>query len=720
MDKCYKKISLEQAKNRTINNLEYYAIDRENHTCEEQNDKKSWGGYCVDILIPRISPEEDACIPVLSWVEKLVDTLSLEYVVVEPDSELSHNTLPDTSHCENGGCDPIDVKGAYWMRYKNMMMLYFWVLNTFIPSIQFYRKCKEGFQLVEVDNVSDVFDSDMQIIGDLSEAAIESIKHYEYVAPNTLKIIHAGIVNENVLRLFYKTAYVANSTLYLQNGLQIGELVGVTTLYDEFIKKFTDLDTAKAFLIFVDRLLDEGLFAPLSGATPYMDVEFSINNTQVDMGLVSPILETWVPKKKYYLGEKVFYNNKTYRLTSCKTGNYDLYEVTGPMLQDVLKWDSHYVKVTGTVPSEAYKLSSYTLSMNDNDEVDYKRYVLEKADGNGNTKYYFIQPYDTGGFSETTRTSKFDTTCWVPITSVKIWLEDDGWAETIDDDFEFTGITESQITTLKRRVSSVDDFGEQLPFIVKFNRDGNGAITGINTSGELYYSIGVMNEHQDKDGKWTGDNMALVYYSTDNSSWTRIYGASGTGVISYDDFGDSGVTNGYVKFIYYVGCDLDVYEEDGSMEKEMIEYTGVRFEETWRFSKQQMKSRISYADSGDTIHREWVTFDYINIHPIENNDSDTTNVDINGKQPIYSIVTYYGKQMRDVDYIYAPYYKDEDLLHIHDINTLEYDLTQNKYLNTINAYIQRGTAASFERHSILGEVKSLSDLENYRNNFFNI
>ena len=82
MDKCYKKINLEQAKNRTINNLEYYAIDRENHTCEEQNDKKSWGGYCVDILIPRISPEEDACIPVLSWVEKLVDTLSLEYVVV--------------------------------------------------------------------------------------------------------------------------------------------------------------------------------------------------------------------------------------------------------------------------------------------------------------------------------------------------------------------------------------------------------------------------------------------------------------------------------------------------------------------------------------------------------------------------------------------------------------------------------------------------------------
>ena len=67
-----------------------------------------------------------------------------------------------------------------------------------------------------------------------------------------------------------------------------------------------------------------------------------------------------------------------------------------------------------------------------------------------------------------------------------------------------------------------------------------------------------------------------------------------------------------------------------------------------------------------------------------------------------------------------PIYKDEDILGLQNINTLEYDLTSKKYVSTINGYIPRGTAASFERHNILGEVKTFADLENYRNNFFQL
>ena len=38
----------------------------------------------------------------------------------------------------------------------------------------------------------------------------------------------------------------------------------------------------------------------------------------------------------------------------------------------------------------------------------------------------------------------------------------------------------------------------------------------------------------------------------------------------------------------------------------------------------------------------------------------------------------------------------------------------------IDASIERGDYAAFERHNLLGEIKTFSDLKNYRNNFFNL
>ena len=38
----------------------------------------------------------------------------------------------------------------------------------------------------------------------------------------------------------------------------------------------------------------------------------------------------------------------------------------------------------------------------------------------------------------------------------------------------------------------------------------------------------------------------------------------------------------------------------------------------------------------------------------------------------------------------------------------------------IDASIERDDYAAFERHNLLGEIKTFSDLKNYRNNFFNL
>ena len=42
------------------------------------------------------------------------------------------------------------------------------------------------------------------------------------------------------------------------------------------------------------------------------------------------------------------------------------------------------------------------------------------------------------------------------------------------------------------------------------------------------------------------------------------------------------------------------------------------------------------------------------------------------------------------------------------------------YVGDIDVRMDRGMAASFERHNALGEINTMQDLEHYRNNFFDI
>ena len=54
-----------------------------------------------------------------------------------------------------------------------------------------------------------------------------------------------------------------------------------------------------------------------------------------------------------------------------------------------------------------------------------------------------------------------------------------------------------------------------------------------------------------------------------------------------------------------------------------------------------------------------------------------------------------------------PYFKEEALIGIQDLT-----------VDISNLRIERGKAAAWERHSILGEISSFDDLETYRNGFF--
>ncbi len=665
MDKIYRKISLEPLKNRTPNNLPYYYVT--NGKCvlnDIDTEHHPWGGYCVDLLIPKVG-NKDNYSKGIKWAMELWENFNLE------NKEVKDNET-----------DEIIV--AYWGRYKNLMMIYHWLINEYIPSINFYVKCGKKFKKVKITNKRTTFENCADIYRDISD---------------------------------------------ISNDIEIGSIVGTSQLYDEFVKQFKNKDYAIDFMLFIHRIEHEGLFGRITGTTPYMNVDFSIMSEQTDMGIMSPLWRKWEPKRKYYLGEVVEYDNKPYMLI--KTGgDYDKYELSGDLLESVLKSikngdiavngdkNTPMYKIVYSAENEGFELSFVNKGNGVLSPV-YTRLVLKTSVqleqiNDSFDRYFFILPYYTGHYDENTMTSSFDD------INNQHWVELGTKQETTK--FEYTGITESELYTLKRNVTSVDDYGETLPFIY----DMNGGIPVSGTT-QLFYRGGPVNErnYREKDTVCNADWLYSVKYKeNEDDKWANInLSEKDIDVDGKEIDGSEGIIrssafacdSGICEFTYYVGCDVNIahYKNENvtGITKTRVENTGVKFTETWGFERKHLNE----------VHINQIEYDfeYIYLYPINNDEYSDGNVDINEKMPIYSMVTYYDGQLCK-DYASAPFYKDENLIGIQDINTLEYDMHQDMYASTINAYIERGVSSSFERHNILGEIKTFADLENYRNDYFNI
>ena len=626
MDKIVKKINLEQAKNRSINKIPYYMVNEYGNACEYHEDENTWGGYTMDLVIPRT---ENECLPLINWANQIPETFSM----IEIDEQNINPPTGETpSECR---CDDESLIGAYWVRYKNLQRQYYWLINEFLPSIIFYKKCINSF--VIVSNYEWRFDEDIQLFNSLSEAS----------------------------------------------NVEIGEIIGITELYTEFIKKFKSIDIAKDFIDFFERLQDEGWFYPITFVTPYLDVDFAIDAKQTDLGIMSPLATLWVPKKKYYLGEIVIYNNQSYILIKCNTSDYDLYELTGELREEIINNESAYTIVTelSDIPAETFV---------------YDKLGENKCYYKDNDKYYLINPYNTGKFDNITKITSFDVTCWTLLDVIRAG----------DPIREFTGITESKLISLKRRKASVDDSGNALPCVL-YEKFSNFYC------GELLYLIGICNETYDENNDlWYCDCLETIKCKGNGQSEWVTLEPSSNGVITSELIeSDVQEQKGLIQFTYYIGCNfIKTNNTQGNVIKNRIPYTGVKYVEEWNYSLETRQ--IKY--DGRNIE---VT--YANIYPV-NTEPDETNIDINGKSTIYSNITYYGAVVDELVLLNTPYYKNESLMWVQDVNAMEYDVQERKYTSSVNVNIERGTAGAFERHNILGEIKTFSDLENYRNNFFSI
>ena len=171
-----------------------------------------------------------------------------------------------------------------------------------------------------------------------------------------------------------------------------------------------------------------------------------------------------------------------------------------------------------------------------------------------------------------------------------------------------------------------------------------------------------------------------------------IYNTSINGDKMYGDI-ISTITNSItsITFTYVIGAEI-VETNNGRVPKEG---TGIVYKEGYKMSDESFTFRLNNAN---------VTVEYKNIHFNEEvSDYLPEGADTNKR---YAKITF-NPVVHQID-SGVPFIMEESMVGITDVK------------KSGTATVERGTAAAFEIHNILGECRTMEDLEKYRNDFFTI
>lgn len=171
-----------------------------------------------------------------------------------------------------------------------------------------------------------------------------------------------------------------------------------------------------------------------------------------------------------------------------------------------------------------------------------------------------------------------------------------------------------------------------------------------------------------------------------------IYNTSINGDKMYGDI-ISTITNSIasITFTYVIGAEI-LETNNGRVPKEG---TGIVYKEGYKMSDESFTFRLNNAN---------VTVEYKNIHFNEElSDYLPEGADANKR---YAKITF-NPVVHQID-SGVPFIMEESMVGITDVK------------KSGTATVERGTAAAFEMHNILGECRTMEDLEKYRNDFFTI
>lgn len=251
---------------------------------------------------------------------------------------------------------------------------------------------------------------------------------------------------------------------------------------------------------------------------------------------------------------------------------------------------------------------------------------------------------------------------------IGIYTESGETEYNIEEGSAITIFTESRLSQVTRYKKSYDDDGNELPFAVSIGGTREDYSLGDIKNGDV--SVGFANPefltgvsynvHVNDAGKVCGDYMKEIATGDGIIFFTYVIGAE---ILSGGTY-DGGIT-------YYEEYKL------GEEESLNFRYEGTGLTATFR--------RILYSEQPD---------EYKDAEGYED-----------GKR--FAFATYTSQFKTETGNLV--YFKEESLTGIDDIR-----------IDDEKPRVERGTSAAFEIHNILGECRTMDDLEKYRNDFFTI
>ena len=401
---------------------------------------------------------------------------------------------------------------------------------------------------------------------------------------------------------------------------------------------------------------------------PYFNLPVYIDSIGKTIGDMVTDEQEWTPGKKYFIGDIVTYNNTYYILE--KGENLIKYELNGELYKIV---SNEYNKHGSSNDSEMYYfIEDYGQEFNPyNFPTDKNKIIISHSLIDYSFSMFLI--YYTGEYDNEAEKTRFDN------DSRKHWslLTETGVIEKETNNKIVIPSKLNEFVSVRR---SYDDDSKLLPYVLN-----NDEFIPYGCETYIPYILGYTN-YTVKDGVICVDLLNEVTFLInvdDVSGITKTI--DDTLYTNGRVFLNQDITAEYkwIKFTYYIGCNIINDKPDLS--------TGIKYTETRSID----------------IYNETIFYDGRNISvkgcTIGSSTFESSNYNIDDKPCAI-----------------AEYNKSNKAFGLHtfsDDRLFGNVLVEN---DNTNINVNRGNYTAIERHNILGEVNSMDDLKNYRNNFFKL
>ena len=498
-----------------------------------------------------------------------------------------------------------------------------------------------------------------------------------------------------------------------------------------------------------DRDMDEGdYYVP-----PTVNMDVCLVQSGNIVGAYTFATKEWVPGKRYFAGDKVIYDGKTFRLKPFSDVNVIINSSERncqgqPTMPSVGFYTGHTLSDFGEVNSGAYKglsreLFEDCLVNNPSEVVDMGFIYAEMRSGNDIT--YFVRP-SWGGYNNSNDNTtyfdilhnsrnpeagfkmlgKYETEHWEivdDVVSYGSYEVTDGCGKDIHiprasqernigfGEIELSGLRwESKLVNFRRNTKSMTYDGTELPG--KFVSSGSVVL-------DLQYVVGTIKNIDTTGDEVIGDVLKEIRLVTDSGraiTLTANYRADHQPCL--EDYAAtvsvwSDGTRGYITFEYYVGAELTRQNPDDRDSEYIYDGgdRGIRYLDTYKFTVRQDTQEMDV--DGQAVPK---VFTYIDIdYNASKDDVVYENLDYYPERAVLSDVTAKTQSITEGGGPVSPDFQNAD--YFMEDYQLGVAFVAN---NNTNVYIDRGTATAFERHMRLSEVDTLQDLENYANGMFKL